>query len=405
MEELARHTERVELKRIGTNALTQTMVFGFLLRIAFLMFILTLGKQFSEPYFISDDRSYENLVEIYLEQASGVLDYSLLNRLLFLWLQPFWPIVMCCFGFMFQTVYAGRFINVILSVLCIKLVYRVTDEISGNSATALRAARLFAYMPVTVITCCFPIKDIYITVGVFYALYLFVRLQNNRKITIWQLVLCTLLLVGVYFSRGAVVEMTLMFFGVFLFVRFAKNKNYLGCVFLVVAAFVVLYSLSETITNAFQTKIEDYGDHSTLGGNGIKFVQINSISQIYKLPLTYFFATLQPFTLELFTQSDSTWLTLLNNLNVSIYPIAIGNFLYIFVKKKNLAFWFLTLVMYSAVIILSLGVFRHYLFLLPVEMINFSLCIEEKPRLKNEILTGSIALLLLVLLLTFIRTV
>lgn len=40
--------------------------------------------------------------------------------------------------------------------------------------------------------------------------------------------------------------------------------------------------------------------------------------------------------------------------------------------------------MYCAVTTLSLGIFRHYLFLLPLEMINYSLYMENATQVKRS---------------------
>ena len=54
--------------------------------------------------------------------------------------------------------------------------------------------------------------------------------------------------------------------------------------------------------------------------------------------------------------------------------------MYIFDRKKNIMFWILSFAMYSAVISLSLGVFRHYLFLIPLQMINCALFFDTEDK-------------------------
>ena len=106
--------------------------------------------------------------------------------------------------------------------------------------------------------------------------------------------------------------------------------------------------------------------------------------------------------LELFTIGEDArqWRTVMGYANITMYPVAMGAWLYMFTKKHNLFFWLSSFVMLSAVIMLSLGVFRHYLFLLPVHMVNYSLYTEKtNERYKNRrgmLIIGTFALGVLV---------
>lgn len=391
------------LKRQKNDKLRNTMIIGFILRISFLIFILTLGQTISKPYFILDDMKYEKVAEIYMGSANSVYDKELFGTMLRGFINDFWPKVTCVLAYIFKSAYAGRFLNVCLSTFCIYLVYKLTFEICENEVSALRAARVFAYLPLTIMLCCFPIKDIYITLGVTYAFYIFMLFRKNKKVEVWKIVLGVVLLIGVYYSRGAVVELMLIFGMIYLLFGLIRAKKYLSFLFAFGVCATVLYFTSGNIMEAFEIKVDDYGGISE-GGNLINYVQIESPSQFYKFPFTYFFATIQPMTTKLFSiNADNIWQSLMNNLNITMYPIAIGNFLYIFIKKKDTLFWASSFVMYSAVIILSLGIFRHYMFLLPVQIINYSICTIERKDFKPVIAVGTVALFLMVLLLSAVR--
>ncbi len=393
------------LRKADPNkALNNTMLIGLLLRLLFLTFLLTVGTMFSEPYFISDDIKYETQARIYLQQANGLFDINLLKNLLRGYAQPFWTVAMCLSAYLLRTIYAGRVINVFLSALCIRVIYNLTFLVSNyNEKAAIKAARLFAYLPLSIFTCCFPIKDIFIMFGFFYAFYIFVSLQKGEHLSLGQMILCIGLLFGIFFSRGAVVEF-LAFCGVaFYILRLLQRKKYIPATLFLLTFLGVAFIFRNSILEPFSTKLDHYGEKDSLG-NGIQFLQISSIGEIYKLPFTYFYATLQPLALNIFsTGYGSFWWNIATYANISMYPIAIGNFLYIFHKKQNLFFWLSTLAIYSAVIILSLGVFRHYLFLLPVQMINYSIYAEERPKDKTLIFFAFPALLILLLLYSFIR--
>ena len=164
---------------------------------------------------------------------------------------------------------------------------------------------------------------------------------------------------------------------------------------------LLAYIMSEPIISAFQIKIDNYSSYGLDNAGGISMIRITSFRDLYKLPLTYFFAMLQPIKMDLFSSGtgDSFWLSLMSTLNVSIYPVAIGSFISIFRKKYNFLFWLSTIVIYSAVIILSVGVFRHYMFLLPLEIINYSLVRQHRDkRTTLVLLVGSMILFILILL-------
>ena len=368
--------DRHNLKRLLINAL--------IIRIFICALILVVGKSINEIYFISDDVAYENLAKAYLQSASSPFDLSALTLIGATgYLQVFWPYVVCISAYVFRSIYAARFINVFLSIVTVKLIYSLTKSISKNHTTAMCAAKIYAYLPYPILVCCFPIKDIYLTVAVLYIFDIFVAFQNMQKITIVQYILSILLLFGTYFTRGGVVEMMSLFFIAFVIKRFADTHNYVAIMFSIIIAFVFLYAFGGLILNSFNTKIGNYGEYAQMDTT-ISAIQMSSITQIYKLPFTYFFASLQPIPLSLFTpENGKIWSQLIYYGNLTIIPIACGNFLYVFYRKQNRLFWICSVVMYCAVITLSLGIFRHYLFLLPLEMINYSLYMENATSVKR----------------------
>ena len=171
----------------------------------------------------------------------------------------------------------------------------------------------------------------------------------------------------------------LIFLFAYILIKYAQQKKFLR-LFLAVGAFAILaFIFKDSVMATFEIKVDHYGGAIGTEGN-IASLQIDDIKDIYKLPFTIFFANLQPMTLNLFEMGNrSLWLTIIAHLNITMYPIAVGNFAYIFLKKKDTFFWVSTMIMYSSVIILSLGVFRHYLFLVPLQIINYSLCVGENP--------------------------
>ena len=379
------------------TAIDMTVFYGFLLRLFVLVFVLIIATGWTDPYFISDDISYDDIARGYLLGARGLFDVQLFDSLAGGFLQPLWPWVMCLSTYIFRSIYAARVLNIVLSTMCIKEIYNLTLTISGNKKTSLLAARLFAFLPLSVIVCCFPIKDIFLTYAALYAFNTFVKFQKAEKIGVSRFVISAALLVGVYFTRGAVTELMLLFFAVAFISCFIRKRNYIGVISSILICLILFLLFKNSIIEAFDTKLEDYGDYAMMEGGSI--VRMAGVSQLYKMPLAYFWATLQPAKLDFNYATNVTWwLNIMSYLNVSMYPIAVGNFLYIFAKKKNFYFWISSLVMYCAIIYLVLGVFRHYLFLLPVQIINYALFRERRKGNWLLIATGAGGMIILVTL-------
>ena len=397
----------LELKFCKTNLnysktiLYRTMFFGFLLRCICLFLILVVFSKYVSPYLIFDDVEYENVALNYIKTATSIIDKSSFANVGGAgYLQPFWPWITCIFGYIFRTQYAARFLNIILSTLNVILVYKLAFEVSNSDVVSMKAAKITSYLPIFILISCFNIKDIYIMTAIIYSFWILVKFDKMSKVKIYEIILMIALMFGAYLSRGAIVEMMIIFYSIVILKSILKRKKYIIALLSIIIVAVVAFLLKDRIIGAFYSKINDYissGRTST----SISFVRIDSISQIYKLPLTYAFATIQPFSLNLFNLNGITiWMQIINFLNVTIIPIAVGNFIYIFIKKDNLTFWLTTIIMFSSIIILSLGVFRHYFFLMPVEIINYSCCSSKK--IENLDFIGVIVMFIFVLLVLLI---
>lgn len=376
---------------------------GFLLRLVMLIIIVYIASEYWDIYYLEDDKGFEELVGKYLYNARSVFDWELMEELTVGWASPFWAYVLCFSGALTSSLYATRYINIILSTLCIAVTYNLCYEISGNQKTALTAARVFAFMPFSVLVCCFPIKDIFLTVSTLYAFYIFVRVQNERKVSALQWGLLAILLVCVYFCRGGVTELLLLYFLVYYLQKLYKAKKHFAALILAVVAAVIIVVFRSVIFESFATKIDTYGaDYYADDAAGLNAIRITGVTDIYKLPLTYAFAMLQPMKLEWFTIAGDTrpWRIVMGYANLTMYPVVIGAWLYMFVKKHNLFYWLSSFAMFTAVIVLSLGISRHYLFLLPTHIINYALYMEDTHKnFKNRrtlVILGTFSLIVLV---------
>lgn len=380
-----------------------TLFGGMCIRLVVLAIIYFLFSAYDvTPYYIADDEKYTVLAERYMSVADSAIDvgaYDFVGASRYL--SPFWPYVACTVSYFFGSTWSLRFLNIALSCICIALIHSLVKVLSGNERTALLAAQLYAYMPYSVMVSCFPIKDLLLTLGVLVTFLLYVRLQKGLKVSLFHWISMALSFYVMSETRGAIVEFLLLVAGVFICVRFYRKKQYLWLMFalLLIVAFLLVFG--KGILNSFSVKMDSYF-YKDRGDSTIALVRIDSIAQIYKLPVTYMFSQIMPLSTSWFStiEIDNFWGPVISRLNATSYPIAIGNFLYLlFCKKKNPIFYFSSFAMYCAVIILSLGIYRHYYFLLPLAYINFAMYGEEKTPLTSNLVTvGSFALAFMIMI-------
>lgn len=374
------------------------LIWALILRI--ILFVIVINS--NDPFIISDDRAYEGISKTYLLYADGLWDWNAIYATgADGYLQVFWPYTICFFAKLLQTEYAGRILNIVLSLLIIYIVYDLTSIITQKHKSGLFAAKLMAFLPYPLMFSVFNIKDFFIMFGVFYAFRLFVKWQNGLKVSITSILLCIFLLIGVYFARGGVVEFIGIAFAFFLCNGLYRNRQYIYLILTAVCLLVTFTYLSTSIMDAFETKEDVYGDLG-LTANGLRMVQMHGLSEFYKTPLQYLFAMLSPFTRNYFSSIFSfSWLNLMTTANITLYPIAFGSFVYVFCKKHNFLFWITTAIVFIAITSMVLAIPRHYFFLFPIHVINYACFMDvandnQKKLVKNL----SLALVIIIFILT-----
>ena len=237
--------------------------------------------------------------------------------------------------------------------------------------------------------------------GTLYSFRLLVSWQVGETIKARQIVLCLSMLVGVYFARGGVVEFIGLVAGLFVASRFYKEKKYSYLALSGVVAIVGLFYMWDNIQAAFDMKLENTDGVAGLA-NGLRMVQMQNPTEIYKIPLQYLFSMLSPFSLDYFGwTSDFSWSRLMGVLNVSLYPIAFGSLFYLFMRKHNTLFYYATFSVYIAITAMVLAISRHYFFLFFIHAVNFA-CFWDKDnkQAKKAIWACSAVLFVLVFILS-----
>lgn len=378
--------------------LYKILIWALILRV--ILFLIVINT--SDPFIIVDDRNYEEIAVTYLKLAHSIWDFSAVNATGGDgYLQVFWPYVVCVFTKLLNTVYAGRILNIFLSLLIIVQTYKLTVLITGKHKRGLLAARLMAFLPYPLIFSVFNIKDFYIMFGVIYTFKLLVLWQYGWEVRVRQVILSIGLLMGVYWARGGVVEFIAIISGIFLAFRYYKRRQYAWLCFIAFMAILLIFNLWDEIVGAFDIKLDTYGDVALMA-NGLKMIQMRSPAEIYKLPFQYLFSILSPMTISYFSIfSDFSWNTLLALCNVTVYPISFGCLFYLFMKKHNALFYFVTFTVYIIITAMVLAISRHYFFLFFLNVINFVCFIDiaNKPA-KYMMWSCSGALFIFVLLLS-----
>ena len=387
------------------NKIKKTIIYGCLLRFAFLIIVISL-KDYIPPYALSDDEHYEDIATTYFYTARTSFDFTLATMLHFNDLLQFlWTYIVCFTSKIFGTIYGARIFNCLISSTNIYIVYQLTKSITKDAQISLRAARLYAFIPFAWMFCVFPFKDTFLSCCVLYVLWTLVQWQNNDSVNLRKIAISVVCCICIFFTRGAVVEFLGMAAISFLAVRFYQNNKRFQFALLIIFTIILLIYFGSYAIEAADKKVEDYGNEDNVSSGMLGIIQIKSLSDLWKFPLGYMFALFQPIVLkialfDLFSKFN--WLNVIGLCNIATYPIAFGNMAYVFCRKHNALFWAVTFVMYGAVICLSLGTFRHYMFLYPVLLINYA-CVTSyhSKKITQFIKTGSILLFLFILIVSF----
>lgn len=380
--------------KIIPQGLGPILSWALILRV--LLFFVVINS--NNPFVIEDDIKYEEISRIYLQYANSLWDWNAVSATGgSSFLQVFWPYCICFFSKLLGTEYAGRILNIIFSLFIIYIVYDLTTMITKKHESGLYAAKLMAFLPYPLLFSVFNIKDFYIMLGVFYAFRLFVKWQYDISVSLKCIAIGVLLLIGVYYARGGVVEFVGIAFAAFLCNRYYQKKQYAYIVSLAAITAVVFFYLSDSIIGAFDTKLDVY-DGFGLTANGLRMVQIHGIGDVYKMPLQYLFAILSPFAINYFSVIDNfSWLNLMTTLNVTLYSLGIAGLLFIFQRKQNILFWAVTFIIFIAITTMVLAIPRHYFFLFPMHVINYVCFKESATNTQIKIVKyGSIAMMLIV---------
>jgi hypothetical protein len=354
------------------------------------LFLLNNGDYggYNNNSIVSDDVRYVSGALYYSQNAKSVIDTEafthaferLGDRAGYSKSFSLWYWLVCIVVYLFKSVFVLSVINVIFSALTAYYIYQLA-LILFNKRTAKYALIIYSFNPYFLIFSLFLYKDQLIAlliVQLFYFLYSFFT-SNKSKYLLYALI--TLVLFS-FLRDGFVFILAASVLALF----FIKEKEYskmlnLKNIFYFLAICVIsIYYISFFFIDIFdsiQYRLYVYVvERETSGGGAIEMFQISALSDFYKLPFAFIFALLQPINLTSQILSTSGFVGSINLFGIFL---ATGNILAFFDKEiRRLNFTWVIHALFIVTLITSLGISRHYYFMLPFYVIFLSAFIVKK---------------------------
>jgi len=365
------------------------ILLSFVLKVLILILVEFFSPQFGFFFMndgiFHDDDKYFIVAREYLSNSSGIIDigafrnatnlvghysqYSSEN----LW---FWTVAI--FAYIFKWLPSLNLLVIFISSINIYLIFYLGKNFYSNK-TGILAAKLYAFMPYPLIFSVFIFKDhLIITAFLLFLLLLLSIFYESKIKPIYIFMGLLSLLVFSQLRQGLsdiLILMTVVAFGY----RLIKRKYYFSILvysILAITTLLFLFSLSDNLYSSVIYKINAYVNYSRFDDTSLSLIGMNRLSDIYKFPATYVISIIMPFNLG---QRLDSWFSFVSYMNIISIPIASGLIIYMLfnVKKNKMLYWtviFITL----GTLFVSLAIFRHYFFLLPIHYLFFSEFVREK---------------------------
>lgn len=312
-----------------------------------------------------------------------------------------WYLIVCLVMYVTKTKWTVILLNIVLAVVSIKYIYKFT-ELAYNKKTALLASKLYAFLPYPIVFCCFGYKEELVMLCTFYLLYAAAKFRyfTSLKRSEW-----TFMFIAAIILMGIRSGISLIFFvicGIIMFykgiksIKHPKIKIAIIVILSTIVGIALLVKFQEVILHKMRAYLGE--SNESRESSAISFLMINKITDIWKVPFSYMFSILMPFSL--FAELNS-WSSVISNINVCMIPIAVGATLDIFLKRKadRIVSWS-CFAYYMIYVITSLNIFRQYASLLPISLIAFSNYYLNESR-DNKKMLILISLFVLAILIVF----
>lgn len=348
----------------------------------------------------SDDIRYEAGALYYSQNANSIIDvdtftyafeqfgdYTGYSESFSLW---YW--LVCIITYLFKYTFVLRIINILFSALTAYYIYKL-GSILFNKKAGKYALIIYSFNPYFLFFPLFLYKDQFIAmimVQLFYYLYSYFT-SNKKKYLFYVLIVLSLYT----FLRDGFSVLLIASVLVLLFIREQEYSNrfklksfYYFLPILIIYIYFFTYSYIEN-SDIIQRKLLAYVIERTNNeSDTIAMFQISSLSDFYKLPFSFIFALLQPINLTSKILSVSGFVGVINLFGIFL---ACGNILAFFDKKiRGLNFTKIINALFIITLITSLGISRHYYFMLPFYVIFLSAYIIKGINFRKTLLSSLI---------------
>lgn len=380
------------------NNIFKIFLYAILIRLLFLT-ITIIFRSSIPPTLYTDDQFYTSIAEKYLSISRYLFDRSaFLASGGSLTDDPLYYLLITLVTYVTRSTLSLRLLNIIFSSLCIFPIYSIVRRY-GNEKQAGLAIIIFSLLPYGIISSVFVIKDIFL-------MYIFLAVINqidiysiNKKMG--RLVWIVFLLVLIYFSREGIAEIVLLYFLITILWKHLKKVPLALSLISLIVIVALVYINAPVYFKSIIEKIEYYIVYERVS-SPLSIVRIDNVLDFYKIPFLYLFALIQPIEI---TFPLTSWFRILTLANLSLLPIALSNLIYLILRRKYSVpiYWF-TFLLFFGTIVLSIGISRHYLFLLPFSIINFVFLISRTSRKDIFLITAASFIFSMLIIAYFIFT-
>ena len=303
-----------------------------------------------------------------------------------------WYWLVCIITYLFKYTFVLRIINILFSALTAYYIYKL-GSILFNKKAGKYALIIYSFNPYFLFFPLFLYKDQFIAmimVQLFYYLYSYFT-SNKKKYLFYVLIVLSLFT----FLRDGFSVLLIASVLVLLFIREQEYSNrfklksfYYLLPILIIYIYFFTYNYIEN-SDIIQRKLLAYVIERTNNeSDTIAMFQISSLSDFYKLPFSFIFALLQPINLTSKILSVSGFVGVINLFGIFL---ACGNILAFFDKKiRGLNFTKIINALFIITLITSLGISRHYYFMLPFYVIFLSAYIIKGINFRKTLLSSLI---------------
>lgn len=397
------------IKKTSNKSLKKIFFISISIKILILIFLyLSNGNDYvgyNNNSVESDDVRYVAGAVYYSQNAKSVIDVEVFisaferfnDRTGYSKSFSLWYWFVCVVVYSFKSIFALSVINVLFSALTAYYIYKLA-LLLFNKKAAEYALIIYSFNPYFLIFPLFLYKDqllALIMVQLFYFLYSYFISKKSKYLlyVLIVLVIFSFLRSGFVFILAAAI-IALFCIGEKEYSMTSKSRHIFFTLAICIVPIYFMPSFFNEILDDILRKLAIYVvERQTSGSNTISMFQVSMLSDFYKLPFAFIFGLLQPANLTSQILSISAFV---GTINVFGIFLAAGNILAFFDKKiRDLNFTWVIHSLFIITLISSLGISRHYYFMLPFYVIFLSAFLVKK---KNVFATlfCSLALALLI---------